>query len=465
MEQQQASDKNSPKTEERKAKFLTGSTMSHIITMTLTAAIGLIAIFSVDFVDFYFLSQLENTAIQAALGFTGTILFATTSVGIGFSIASSATVARAVGEENYDKANRLVIHSLLYTGIASTIICIGLLLSLDGILSLMGAKGEVFEHAKSYLTILIPTMPILAISMSSGSCLRALGDPMQSLYIYVGGALINAGLDPLMIFTFELGMDGAAIATVIARFGMLAMGLFGLLYIHKIRANINGEKLKADLKPFSTIALPAILTNIASPIGNAYVTYALAPFGNSAMAAWAIIARILPLTFAGIFSLSGAVGPIIGQNLGGKRYDRVQQTLYDAIKFNTIYVLFAWGLLALAATTICEIMELKGEAADYVIFYCYWLIPGFGMIGYMFSANAAFNNLDKAHYSTYLNWTRATIGTIPFVIVGTYFYGVYGLLAGQIIGGALTAFLSLFICFRLVNKLQTENGNKKEITD
>jgi len=162
MEQQQASDKNSPKTEERKAKFLTGSTMSHIITMTLTAAIGLIAIFSVDFVDFYFLSQLENTAIQAALGFTGTILFATTSVGISFSIASSATVARAVGEENYDKANRLVIHSLLYTGIASTIICIGLLLSLDGILSLMGAKGEVLEHAKSYLTILIPTMPILA---------------------------------------------------------------------------------------------------------------------------------------------------------------------------------------------------------------------------------------------------------------------------------------------------------------
>jgi len=452
------STKNKDEKLERKAKFLTGSTMSHIITMTLTSAIGLIAIFSVDFVDFFFLSQLEDTSIQAALGFTGTLLFATTSVGIGFAIASSATVARAVGEENHEKANRLVINSLIYTGLASSIIGLCLFISLPSILSVLGAKEHVFELSRSYLQILVPTMPILAIAMSAGACLRALGDPMQALYIYVGGALINAGLDPLLIFTFNLGMDGAAIASAIARIGMLCMSLYGLLIIHKIRTKTNLQKLKQDLAPFSYIALPAILTNIASPIGNGYVTYALAPFGNAAVASWAIIARILPLTFAGIFSLSGAVGPIIGQNLGGKRYDRVQQTFFDAIKFSTIYVLFAWGLLALAAPTICDIMELKGEAAEYVIFYCYWLIPGFGMIGYMFTANAAFNNLGKAHYSTWLNWTRATLGTVPFVIVGTYYFGVYGLLSGQIIGGAITAFLSLYICQRLVNKLQTKNG-------
>lgn len=449
--------KSSNEKGERKAKFLTGSTMSHIITMTLTSAIGLIAIFSVDFVDFFFLSQLEDTAIQAALGFTGTLLFATTSVGIGFAIASSATVARAVGEENFEKANRLVIHSLIYTGLVSALIGLCLFFSLTNILSLLGAKGHVLELARSYLQILVPTMPILAVSMAAGACLRALGDPMQSLYIYVGGALINAGLDPLLIFTFNLGMDGAAIASAIARIGMLFMGGVGLLIIHKIKTRPNLTKLKQDLAPFSYIALPAILTNIASPIGNGYVTYAIAPFGNAAVASWAIIARILPLTFAGIFSLSGAVGPIIGQNLGGKRYDRVQQTLYDAVKFSTIYVLFAWAILALAAPTICGIMELKGEAAEYVMFYCYWLIPGFGMIGYMFTANAAFNNLGKAHYSTWLNWTRATLGTVPFVIVGTYYFGVYGLLSGQIIGGALTAFLSLYICQRLIKKLQMKN--------
>lgn len=446
---------NSPSAnKERKAKFLSGSIMSHIITMTLTSAVGLIAIFSVDFVDFFFLSQLEDTAIQAALGFTGTVLFATTSVGIGFAIASSATVARAVGEENFEKANRLVIHSLIYTGVVSAIIGLVLFFNLTSILSLLGAKEQVLVHARSYLQILVPTMPILAVSMASGACLRALGDPIQALYIYVGGALINAVLDPLMIFTLNLGMDGAAMASAIARLGMFCFSLFGLLIVHKIRTNPNLDKLKQDLKPFSIIAFPAILTNIASPIGNGYVTYALAPFGNSAVAAWAIIARILPLTFAGIFSLSGAVGPIIGQNLGGKRYDRVQRTLYDAIKFNTIYVLIAWGALALLAPTICNIMELKGEAANYVLFYCYWLIPGFGMIGYMFTANAAFNNLSKAHYSTILNWTRATLGTIPFVIIGTYYFGIYGLFSGQIIGGALTALLSLFICQRLIKRLQ-----------
>lgn len=436
-----------------KAKFLHGSTMSHLIILTLTSAIGLIAIFSVDFVDLFFLSQLEDQAIQAALGFTGTILFATTSVGIGFSIASSATVSRAAGEQNQAKTNRLTINSLIYTGTTSCALAFLLYIYLPDILAILGAKGHVLSLAHSYLRILVPTMPILAIAMSSGSCLRALGEPMQSLYIYVGGALINAGLDPLLIFTFNLGIEGAAIASAIARIGMLSMGLYGILIIHKVIAKPNLKDLKLDLAPFSKIAIPAILTNIATPIGNGYVTYALAPFGNSAVAAWAVIARMLPLTFAGIFSLSGAVGPIIGQNLGGKRYDRVQQTLYDAIKFNSIYIIFAWAILAFAAPLICQIMELEGEAAEYVTFYCRWLIPGFGMIGYMFIANAAFNNLHKAHYSTWLNWSRATIGTVPFVIIGSKYYGIYGLLAGQIIGGALIAFISLFICFRLIKKL------------
>lgn len=443
-----------------KAKYLTGSTMSHVINMTFTSALGLIAVFSVDFVDLFFLSQLEDRAIQAALGFTGTILFTTVSVGIGFSIATSATVSRAAGERDAEKTNRLTINSLIYTAITATIMAIILFLSVPALLELLGAKNHVLQLSIEYLYILVPTMPLFALSISSAACLRALGDPVQAVYVTLSGAFVNAALDPLLIFTFDMGMNGAAIASAAARVTMMLIGLYGLLVIHKTLTKPNLTHLKHDFRGFRRIAIPAILTNLATPIGNGYVTYAAAPFGNSVIAAWAIITRLVPVAFAAVFALSGAVGPIMGQNLGGKQYGRVKQTLMDAITFNTVYLLIIWAILAISAPFICDIMQLDGEAAELVTFFCYWLTPIFGMIGYLFIANAAFNNLDKAHYSTWLNWGRATLGTVPFILVGIYFFGTYGLFAGHIIGGAITAFIGIYICHRLISNLENQNDNK-----
>lgn len=443
----------------RQAKFLHGPTMSHIITMTLTSAVGLIAVFSVDFIDLFFLSQLEDKAVQAALGFTGTILFATISIGIGFSIASSATVSRAVGEQDQEKTNRITINNLIYIFTIAAILAVIIYFTTDPLLTFLGAKDHVHQLALDYLYILIPTMPIFAVSISSGACLRALGDPMQALYIYITGAVINAALDPLFIFVFDMGLNGAALATAIARIAMMLMGLYGIMRIHQLNTLPDMKSLLKDFTPFRIIAIPAILTNLATPIGNAYVTWSAAPYGDSAVGAWAIITRIAPLAFAGIFALSGSVGPIMGQNLGAKKYDRVQQTLKDAVKFNMAYTLAVWAILAISAPYICQLMQIEGEMANLVTFYCYWLIPGFGMIGLMFIANASFNNLHKAHYSSWLNWSRATIGTIPFVFLGAQYFGMYGIVSGQIIGGSIISLLSLYICHRLINKLLNNNEN------
>ena len=427
--------------------------MSHIINMTVASSIGLIAIFSVDFIDLFFLSQLENKAIQTALGFTGTILFATISLGIGLSIAAAATVARAAGEQDQEKTERRVTNNLTYAAIISAIVAVFLWFLLEDTLKLLGAKNEVLTLSENYMKILIPTMPLFAISISAAAMLRSLGDIKRSAYITIGGGLTNAVLDPLFIFTFALGFEGAAIATAIARGTMVAIGLYSLYHVHKIQCHVSKTTINQDLQPFMRIAVPAILTNLATPIGNAYVTYVAAGFGNAAVAAWGIIARIVPLSFCASFALSGAIGPIIGQNLGGRKHHRIKETFFNAIKFNTLYFLGIWLILALTTPWIIKLFQLTGETADLVAFFCLWLSPGFGMIGYLFIANASFNNLDKAHYSTWLNWARATVGTVPFVYLGAYLAGTKGLLAGQILGGAIVAIISLYICYKLINHI------------
>lgn len=442
------------------AKFLKGSIMAHIVRMTLTSAFGLVAVFSVDFIDLFFLSQLDDKDIQAALGFTGTLLFATISFGIGLSIASSAIVARAAGERDIEKSHRLTVNSLIYAGAAAAIIGVVLFFLIEPLLVLLGAKGHVLELSISYLQILVPTMPLFALSISSAACLRSHSDAIQAMYVTVAGGVVNAAFDPLLIFWFEMGMDGAALSTAIARVAMMVIGLYGIFHIHKIRHRPSTTALREDLKPYLRIAIPGVLTNLATPVGNGYVTYAIASFGNPAVAAWAIIARIVPLAFCAIFALSGAVGPIIGQNLGGGKFKRVRQTLLDALKFNTIYTLIIWALLAVLATTITSIMQVSRETEELVVFFCRWLTPGFGMIGFLFVANATFNNLGRAHYSSWLNWSRATLGTIPFVHAGAIIGGAEGLIAGQIIGGALIGLFSIWLSLRAIDTV-TQSQNKR----
>ena len=128
--------------------------------------------------------------------------------------------------------------------------------------------------------------------------------------------------------------------------------------------------LRQTFKPFFAIGLPSVLTQVATPVGNAFVTAAIAPFGDSAIAGWAVVVRIIPVAFAVLFALSASVGPIIGQNLGAGRYDRLQSTLRDSLKVVVIYVLAVWLLLALCSTLLADVFGATGQGREVIIFFC-----------------------------------------------------------------------------------------------
>ncbi len=437
-----------------KSRFVTGSTMKHIQTMTLAGSIGLIAIFLVDFADIYFLSLLGDTTITAAVGYAGTIIFFLTSVSIGLSIAAGSLVAKAIGADDEKGAKRLAVNILLIALILSIVIMLVILFSLPFLLAQLGAKGTALSLALKYLYIIVPSMPFLTIGICSMALLRAVADAKHSMYVTLVGAGINAVLDPILIFSLELGIEGAALATVMARIAIFSGGLYWLFVKHQLIEWPDFATLKADIPKILFIAVPAILTNIASPVGGAFVTVFLSPYGNDAMASWAVINRLIPVSFGGLFALSGAVGPIIGQNLGAKRFDRLHQIIKDAMKFVLYYMLIVWTLLMLGSDTIAQIFKLEGEAKELVIFFCLWVAPFFSFWGLIFVANAAFNNLGKPHYSTLANWGRATIGTLPFIYFGGLWFGAKGILAGYILGSVGFGIAALYVCWRLIDRIQ-----------
>ena len=172
--------------------------------------------------------------------------------------------------------------------------------------------------------MVLPSTPIVALGMCTTGILRGAGDARRAMYVTLGGGIAAAILDPIFIFGLDLGLDGAAISTVLSRCVLLAIGLYGAHFVHHLIALPNRVRLAAAARPFFAIGVPAMLTQIATPVGNAFVTAEIARFGDAAVAGWAIIGRIVPVAFGVIFALSGAVGPIIGQNFGARRFDRLQ---------------------------------------------------------------------------------------------------------------------------------------------
>lgn len=440
-----------------RGKFVTGSTMRHILVMTGSSTLGLMAVFLVDFADLYFLSLLGEVEVAAAIGYAGSVLFFTIAMGIGLSVATTALVAPALGAGKNARARRRAVNVLLFTAVVTALLAVGLYLAIPGILTLLGAEGRAFSLAKSYLQIVVPSTPLLALAMCSAAALRAAGDAKRSMYVTLNGAIVNAVLDPLLIFGLGLGVDGAALASAAARLTMFLVGVHALVRIHRLLARPRLERVWPDASAILGIALPAVLTNIATPVANAYVTAAMAPFGDSAVAGWAVLSRLIPVAFAGVFALSGAVGPVLGQNLGAREIGRVRQSFTNALIFTAGYSLVVWGALALGQQFVISGFNASGDAAALIGFFCSWLSPAFGMFGMLFVSNAAFNNLGRPHYATMFNWGRATLGTILPTYAGAKLFGAYGVLSGQMLGGVAFGMLAVATCYLLINTLERKS--------
>ncbi len=446
----------------KKAKFLEGDLMHHVVVMSLSASAGLVSIFLVDFVDLYFISLLGKKELAAAVGFAGTLIFFNMSITIGLMIAMSALAAQRIGRGEEEEARRIATSVAVASLMLAVVISASFWFSAPFLVDSLGATGETKALAVRYLRIVVPAMPVMAMAMVCSGLLRAHGDARRAMNATLAAGAVNAILDPILIFGLSLGLDGAAFASVAARFAMLGTSLYPVIKHYGGFAPFSVAHFRKDLAPIFAIAGPAILTNIATPVGTAIVTRAIAPFGDTAVAGFAVISRLTPLSFCVIFALSGAVGPIIGQNFGARNYDRVRETLRKAMMFTGAYTLLIWAVLMILYGPIADQFRLTDGGRSLIFWFALAVTPLFFFNGVLFVSNAAFNNLNRPVWSTILNWGKNTLGVAPFVWAGAVWGGAPGVLIGQAIGGVFFAIVAVWLGFRLIKDYESGRADPEK---
>jgi Na+-driven multidrug efflux pump len=429
-------------------RFVTGSLLRHVFVMAGTGAIGLIAVFAVDLLNLLYLSMLADPAITAAVGFAGVLAFFQISACIGLTIGVSAIVARHLGAGQIDRARAIASASLLWVLLLSLVIGILCALAAGSVADLLGARDETRRLAILFVRITAPSLPLMALGMVTSALLRSVGDARRAMNVTLVAALMTAMLDPILIFGLQLGLVGGAITTVLSRVALAWLGWHGVARVHRLLAPLKDVRLVEDVRQVVPVAASAVATNLATPVGAAFVTRGMAHFGELAVSGQITVDRISPVAFGLVFALTGAVGPILAQNFGARRYDRVRDTLRASLIFMIASVSGAWLVLALLQDALVLLFHASGDMALVIHFFCSWLAGGFLFVGCLFVANSSFNNLGHPLLATLFNWGRATLGTIPLVMFGAR-YGPLGVIAAQTVGSVLFGLAALAVAFRL----------------
>ena len=439
-----------------KARFLTGSTMRHVLVMTLTGSLGLVFMFLVDVATLFWVSVLDVERYIAALGFAWTIQFFTISTGIGLIIATTAQVSRSIGQDKLEHARRQATSSAIYALALQLALAIVVVIYRREILAFAGAEGQTLEDAARFLLISVPSLPLMAMGMIGSAVLRSIGDAIRSMSVTLVSGLIAVVVDPFLIFTMGLGFEGAAWGMVVSRTGSAALSVWFVVRVHNMFGRVTVGDVASLFKPFLLIALPAMATQLSTPFGNYLVTKAVAAYGDAAVAGWAVVSRVAVLAFGGIFSLSGAIGGIIGQNFGAGRIDRVKRTFRDALIFCLLYTTLAWALLAMFHKPVAALFGLGPDAAEVLSAFMLIAAGGYVFSGALFVSNAAFNNLGKPLNSTACNWFRDGVLMYPCAIGMGYVLAAPGVVYGQALAAILAGTIAVIWASRFVNRLEAE---------
>ena len=418
-------------------RFLTGSTMGHVVRMTMTGAMGITFVFLVDAANLFWVSRLGEPQLVAAVGFAFAIQFFSVSVGIGLMIASNAQVARAIGEGNKEEARRIATSSAMIAFLIQSCVAATIIVFRNEIVGFTGARGETAALAARYLAFSVPSLSIMAISLTASGAIRAHGDGARSMYVTLTSGTVSMFVDPTLIYVMGLGLDGAAIGLNLSRCVMLVMALRFAIGTHNLFAPPDISDALSRVRGYLTYSLPAILTQLATPTGNYLMTNVMSQFGDEAVAGWAVVGRMTTVAFGGIFSLSGAIGGIFGQNFGARRFDRVQAAYRDAILFGLIYTLVTWLILFSTSGFVIQGFGLTPKAAEVVYAFVTVGVAGFVFASALFVSNAAFNALGRPARSTLVNWVRDGVLTWPFAILLAGWLGASGVIYAQALASAV----------------------------
>ncbi len=409
-----------------------GSVPLQLLKLSLPLVWGVLSVLAFSLADIYFVAQLGTNAL-AAMSFTFPVVTVLSSVAMGLGTGVASVIARGIGEGNRQKVQRLTTDSLLLSLLIVGVLATIGLATINPLFTALGAGPDLLPLIRDYMGIWYWGIVFLVVPLVGNSAMRAAGNTVIPSVIMTVAAGANIALDPLLIFGWgplpALGLQGAAVATVISRASTLVASL-AFLHFRERLLSFTLPSLKTIVKSWQrllSIGLPAVAANLISPLSVGFLTSLIAGYGAEAVAGFGLASRLEALALIGPLALSASIGPFVGQNWGAQQYSRVKQSIKMSFWF-----CLGWGglvavILGAAAPEIAAWFDRDPAVVASATVYLSLVPMSYGALGVVLTASSAFNALGEPLPALGLSCARLLLLLVPLAYLGSQLFGIMGI--------------------------------------
>lgn len=403
----------------RREMILNGPILKTIVTLSLPLMLGNLAQTLYSLADAYWVGQLSYKHF-AAVNFVWPITFVFISIGIGLTVAATSLASQAIGDNEYGKAKDILGQFFTLAVVVGTILSIIGFFFTPYILKLMGAEGDIYRYSVEYLQVAFFELPFLFMFNVYRSMQESQGDTMSPTMLLLISVLINIVLDPILIIYFDMGVRGAALATLISRIALSGYLIKRIFHsdngTHLIKENL---KLKKDvLKNILKIAVPSTTGQFISAFGFIVLNAFVLAYGEETVAAYSLGNRVTNLFMMPAFGVSGALAAFIGQNIGANNTKRAKKAVKVAISFSfsmlvigsIVTYTFREPLISAFIKDSKEVFALSLNYMSYLRFIFPLMAIFEGFIG-------VFSGSGHTKYTVILSLSRLWLLRIPMIVL------------------------------------------------
>ena len=389
--------------------------------------------------DTFFVGMLKSNAATGAVGVVFSLMTIIQAVGFFFGQGSGTFISRAIGHKNYDEAANMAATGFFSALAAGVVICVLGLVFLEPLAYLLGSTKTILPYTKAYLRVILLGAPWMTASLVLNNQLRFQGSAAYAMVGIASGAVLNIGLDPLLIFVFRMGIAGAAWATILSQlvgFCLLLAGTRrgGNIVIHPKRFRLRGYYFGWIFKG----GLPSLARQGLASVATICLNQAARPYGDVAIAAMGVVQRITMFGASAMIGFGQGFQPVCGFNYGAGLYRRVKQGFWFSVKVTTgllvvVSVLgygFAPQLVAIfrddPAVVACGTAALRFQCIT------------FPLQSWVVISNMSQQTMGLTVPATFLAAARQGLFFVPMVWILSYALGLPGIQMTQMVADLLS---------------------------
>ncbi len=418
-----------------------------LVKLTIPMLFGIVSMMLLGIVDTWFISLL-GTLELAAIGFIIPVYMILMNLALGLGMGISSISSRLMGEDRHEDAAHYISNAMVLVMVFSLAVATLLYFLVDAVFVAMGADASVMPFIRSYMYALLPGVPLLMITMTSGNTFRAIGAMKTSAFISATLSLLNLLLDPILIFGFgpipALGMQGAALASVIAASCTVVIALYILSKRERLLRLTTPDlaEVKQHWHELLKIALPAMGANSMTPVAAAIMTAMMAQYGPEAVAGFGVGARIESLALLVVFALSATLPMFIGQNIGAGRHDRAYIALSSSLKFTVAVQLVIYVVLLASSSPVSAAFSEDEAVAVVIQRYLYILPVSYCAHGVVTLVTVSLNVLYRPTLALITSMIRLLLLYLPLAWLGAQLWQYDGLFLGAALGNFIAAYIA-----------------------